>query len=284
MNQANTDPTLNVDVALNVKHSGYSTAGFAERYDSYRPRPPDVLLDVLTQLARMRRPDCVIDLGSGTGLSTCVWATRACQVVGIEPNDEMRSKAESRRALMPVGANVHFVKGFSHQTNLADDINADIITCAQSLHWMEPTGTFAEVNRVLRPGGVFAAYNYDLPTMDWEVELALANCTARADALWSNRDTDKRHKRWSKDEHIRHMRESGYFRFIKELDLHSNEPGTAERLMGLIMSLGTMSRLLDQGLTEADLGLDELRRVAECTWGSESSSWYFSYHVLIGVK
>ena len=40
---------------------------------------------------------------------------------------------------------------------------ADIVTCAQSLHDMEPEGALAEIARVLRPGGVFAAYDYDWP-------------------------------------------------------------------------------------------------------------------------
>jgi SAM-dependent methyltransferase len=39
-----------------------------------------------------------------------------------------------------------------------------LVTCSQSLHWMEPEPTFAEVARILRRGGVFAAYDYDWPT------------------------------------------------------------------------------------------------------------------------
>ncbi len=45
---------------------------------------------------------------------------------------------------------------------------AGIVTCAQSFHWMEPESTFIEVARILRPGGVFAAYDYDRPpTVHW---------------------------------------------------------------------------------------------------------------------
>jgi len=44
--------------------------GFADVYDSYRPRPPEVVPDILTQLAQAPQPALVIDLGSGTGLST----------------------------------------------------------------------------------------------------------------------------------------------------------------------------------------------------------------------
>src|SRR2546421_671540 len=74
-----------------------------------------------------------------------------------------------------LAANVSYQYGFSHNTDLLDRC-ADIVTCSQSLHWMEPESTFAEVNRILRSGGIFAAYQFDkIPTMNWEVEMAY-NC------------------------------------------------------------------------------------------------------------
>ena len=41
--------------------------GFAEEYNTYRPNPPAVLRNVLTEIAMVRRPKLVVDLGSGTG-------------------------------------------------------------------------------------------------------------------------------------------------------------------------------------------------------------------------
>ena len=57
---------------------------------------------------------------------------------------------------------VEYREAFAQETGL-DDGCADIVTCSQSLHWMEPEPTFAEAARILRPGGVFAAYDYDWP-------------------------------------------------------------------------------------------------------------------------
>ena len=70
--------------------------GFAERYDAFRPRPPAIICAVLTQLAQVPRPALVVDLGSGTGLSTLLWAGHAGAVIGIEPSDDMRRYAEAR--------------------------------------------------------------------------------------------------------------------------------------------------------------------------------------------
>src|SRR5512135_3378396 len=147
-------------------------SGLAAQYDANRPRPPQVLLDILTQLTGIAQPGLVVDLGSGTGLSTVVWAERAAQVIGVEPNADMRTQAEARTATLPNARNVHYVAAIGSQTGLPDGC-ADIVTCSQSLHWMEPEPTFAEVARILRGGGLFAAYDCDWPpTMNWQAEAA----------------------------------------------------------------------------------------------------------------
>src|SRR6478672_3593224 len=121
--------------------------GFADVYDAYRPRPPLAVLDILTQLAQTPQPALVVDLGSGTALSTTIWAGRAAAVVGVEPSADMRRQAEARTAV----ANVRYQEGYANATGLPDAC-ADIVTCSQSLHWMEPDSTFAEIARILRPG------------------------------------------------------------------------------------------------------------------------------------
>src|SRR5437764_8335768 len=68
--------------------------GVADAYDAYRPHTPAVLLDLLPQLAGIQRPQLVVDLGSGTGLSTFDWVGRADAVIGVEPNADMRRRAE----------------------------------------------------------------------------------------------------------------------------------------------------------------------------------------------
>ncbi len=73
-------------------------SGFADLYDAYRPRPPEVLTDILRDLAGIQRPRLVVDLGSGTGLSTRIWAGKAERVIGVEPNPDMRRQAAAATA------------------------------------------------------------------------------------------------------------------------------------------------------------------------------------------
>ncbi|HEY7850749.1 MAG TPA: class I SAM-dependent methyltransferase, partial [Ktedonobacterales bacterium] len=134
-------------------------SGVSASYDAHRLAAPAVLPALLTQLAEAPRPALVVDLGSGTGLSTLIWADVAQQVIGIEPNDEMRAQAERRAAhARPDATHVRFSAVTAERTGLPDGC-ADIVTVAQAFHWMEPTATLAEVARILRRGGVFAAYD-----------------------------------------------------------------------------------------------------------------------------
>lgn len=259
-------------------------SGFADRYDAYRPQPPAVLLDVLTQLAQVERPRLVVDLGSGTGLSTCIWAERAEQVIGVEPNADMRRQAEARTAAQPDMQNVKYIDAISSQTGLPN-ASADIVTCSQSLHWMDPEPTFAEVARILRPGGVFAAYDADWPpTMNWQAERAYADFVERAEALGEQRDWYRGVYKWKKEEHLARMQMSGRFQYVREIVIHRTEPGDAERLVGLALSQGSVAKLLQHGMSEQEIGVDEFRTAARRALSDRPITWYFSYRVRLGIK
>jgi len=189
-------------------------SGFADHYDVHRPQPPAEVMDILTQFAQIGRPRLVVDLRCGTGLSTRLWAGRVEQVLGIEPNADMRRKAEERTAALPNAGNVRYQEGYSVQTGLPDEC-ADIVTCSQCLHWMKPKPTFAEVARILRPGGVFAAYDHDLPpTVNWQAEVACKAFMEQSMATLKSLGLLNVGKRWPKDEHLKRMQKGRRFRFV----------------------------------------------------------------------
>jgi len=268
-----------LDLSANVERF----TGYAGCYDAYRPAPPAVLAEILAQLAQVARPGLVVDLGSGTGLSASYWAERAEAVVGIEPSLDMRRQAEARTT----AGNVRYQEGFSTATGLPDGC-ADIVTCSQSLHWMEPEPTFAEVARILRPGGVFAAYDCDWPpTVNWEAEAAdqeIQETVRRAEAIGAERGWYAGVQRWEKKGHLERMRGSNRFHFVKEILVHSIETGNAERLVGLCRSQGSVATLLKHGMTEAEVGLDALRRAAERALGDDTVPWYWSYRVRVALR
>lgn len=285
-------------------------AGFADFYDAVRPRPPDDLGALLSTYCGVAAPD-VVDLGSGSGLSSR-WASGwAGSVVGVEPGVEMRAVAE-RSATGPV----RFVGGFAHATGLSPD-SADVVTAVQALHWMEPVATLAEVARLLRPGGVFAAVDCDWPptvgAADLErawsegrrrlavLEARLAGGASGADLrspVGADRsdvetvtDSDPQHGRplargvtsWSKSTHLHRMIASGHFSWCHELALHRTEPGDADRFVGLYRSQGDYQTLRDEGLDEEQLGVTALGDAARSALGRGPVPFLFTYRVRVGV-
>ena len=267
------------DPLANARLTGYWRPGFAARYDACRPRPPAALVDVLLQLARTEYPALVVDLGSGTGLSTALWARRARQVIGIEPLDEMRQVAETNHG----APNIRFRAGVAQTTGVPAGA-ADIVTCAQSFHQMEPEGTLAEIERILRPGGLFAAYDYDWPpVVDRDAEDAFFAFMDRVREVRSQHALTLEQQRWKKDDHVVRMERRG-FRYTRELLFHHTEPCDAERWVGFALSIHHVPPVLELGLSESELGLDDFRRAAGRVFGAHGLPWHVSYRVRVAIK
>ncbi|WIA96160.1 class I SAM-dependent methyltransferase [Curtobacterium sp. MCBA15_004] len=91
--------------------------------------------------------DTVVDVGAGTGKFTRTLLGRADHVVAVEPDPAMRAR------LVAELPGVRALDGTGEAIPL-DDGEADVVTFAQSWHWVDPDPGAAEVARVLRPGGV----------------------------------------------------------------------------------------------------------------------------------
>jgi len=254
--------------------------GFAGDYDRYRYRPPAILADLLCRYAGVVRPALVADLGCGTGISTRYWADRADRVVGVDPAPDMLDRA---RAVSTAG-NVELRAGHGHDTGL-DDGAADIVACSQSFHWMEPASTLAEVGRVLRPGGVFAAYDYKSASATGLAELdeAVVATSRRIYRLDLEHNLKKDARFHPKAGHEQALRESGVFRMTRELLLHSEERTTAERLIGGFTTLGALQILRGKGISDEDLGVADLVETARRLLGDGEIPIVVSYVVHLGV-
>jgi SAM-dependent methyltransferase len=263
-----------------IRQSGYLRDGFADFYDAHRPRPPAILLDALTRYAGGARLRTVVDLGSGTGLSTRAWAERADEVVGIEANPAMLGVAAARS----VEANVRYVEGFADATGLPDE-SADLVTCSQSFHWMERDSVLTEAARVLRPGGVFAAYDYDMPPLVHpEIDAA----------FWQHQGLRRRFRdlhsvqagwtRTPKHTHLDAIRDSGRFTYAREAVFHDSAEVDADAIVGLARSLGLVPELIALGVTEEELGLTALEETIHRVLGDLRVRWVLGYRVRLGVK
>jgi SAM-dependent methyltransferase len=263
-----------------VARSGYEWDGFAAVYDEFRPSPPDALVDLLARYAGRGRPRLVVDLGCGTGLSTRAWAPHADAVTGVELNSAMADHARAATQ----AANVRFVDADASHTGLPA-AGADIVTCAQSFHWMEPELVLAEAARLLRPGGVFAAYDYDVPpAVHPEVDDAFAAHAEARSAARARLGLPAGAVTWPKREHVDRIRASGHFRFAREVVCHGAGEVDARRLIGMAESIGGPRVIFGDQAPEVGETFERLREVAERVLGDRTWPMHVGYRVRIGVR
>jgi SAM-dependent methyltransferase len=261
--------------------------GFAAEYDTARPAPPADLVEVLRQWARAAQPD-VVDLGAGTGLSTMIWAGRARAVTAVEPSPDMRAVVAAKAEAAPAApdgdrreSRFRVVAGTAENTGLPAE-SADIITASQAMHWFDAARALPEIARVLRPGGVFAAFDYDFPPcVDWAADAAYTEFDQRMTELETARGLRPRHA--DKGGHLGVMRASGQFRYQAEIALHGRDRGDADRFVRLALSQGGAVGLLRAGASEREIGLSRLREVAARRLATPAT-WWWTYRVRLGVK
>lgn len=124
----------------------------AALYQQFRPAYPEAYFDYLLSKTQLMPEDAVADIGSGTGIFSRQLLERGLSVYAVEPNSNMRSKAEQQ-----LGANPRFfsVPGSAEHTLLADSSVA-LVTAAQAFHWFDQKKFGAECRRILKPGGKVA--------------------------------------------------------------------------------------------------------------------------------
>ena len=108
-----------------------------------------------TAVAELREGETVLDLGSGGGIDVLLSARRVGptgHAIGVDMTDEMLSLAR-RNAAEAGASNVEFRKGTIEALPL-DDASVDVVisNCVINLA-SDKNAVFAEIARVLRPGG-----------------------------------------------------------------------------------------------------------------------------------
>jgi SAM-dependent methyltransferase len=134
----------------------------AADYADGRPNYPAELFDRLVELSgRPLAGAWIADVGAGTGISSRQLAERGARVVAVEPSAQMLGQ------LLASSPGVTGLRGDGNALPFADG-TLDFVTYAQSWHWTDPSKSVPEFQRVLRPGGAFAAWwNFTDRDSDW---------------------------------------------------------------------------------------------------------------------
>ena len=125
-------------------------AQVAAHYASHRPTYPSALFSWLAEQAPARR--LAWDCATGTGQAALGLADHFEQVWAT---DASRSQIEAAAPCL----NVQYHTAPSDCSGLPDQ-SVDLVTVAQALHWFDLDRFYAEVRRVLKPGGLLAVWTY----------------------------------------------------------------------------------------------------------------------------
>lgn len=124
----------------------------AGRYADFRPHYPAALFDYLATL--VPRDALVWDCAAGNGQATRGLAERFARVIATDASAEQIASA-------PALPKAEFRVALAEESGLADG-SVGLVTVAQALHWFDLPRFYAEVKRVLRPGGVLAVFAYGI--------------------------------------------------------------------------------------------------------------------------
>jgi SAM-dependent methyltransferase len=120
-----------------------------ENYLKYRPRYPPQIIPLLEKECGLTRDSLIADIGSGTGFLAELFLQKGNQVVGVEPNAEMRAAGER---LLVQYRNFTSIEATAENTTLAES-SVDFITAGQAFHWFDREKARSEFARILKPNG-----------------------------------------------------------------------------------------------------------------------------------
>ena len=157
----------------------------AEAYERSRPSyPPEAVAWLCRHLA-MGPGTTVADLAAGTGKLTRLLVPTGARLVAIEPLEGMH------RVLRRVVPGVPVVAGTAESLPLRAS-SLDAVCVAQAFHWFDAEAAFAELARVLRPGGRAGfVWNARDRSVDW------------VDRAWAIMDRVERRAPWRDHENWR---------------------------------------------------------------------------------
>jgi SAM-dependent methyltransferase len=122
----------------------------AEQYATCRPGYPPELFSYLAELSIGH--DLAWDCAAGSGQATIPLTATFQQVLATDISESMLARA-------PRHPKVVFRVGREEDSGLGSS-TVDLVTVAQALHWLDLDVFYAEVDRVLRPGGSLAVWSY----------------------------------------------------------------------------------------------------------------------------
>ena len=135
-------------------------SSIAAAYAAHRPSYPPALIERLARVAPVRR--LAWDAGCGSGQLSVLLAGRFERVWATDASQEQIARATAH-------PKVAYRCAPAESSGLPDAV-VDLATAAQAAHWFDLPSYYAEVRRVVRPGGILALISYGVMSVDADLD------------------------------------------------------------------------------------------------------------------
>ncbi|CAL1546808.1 unnamed protein product [Lymnaea stagnalis] len=127
-------------------------------YAKFRPSYTDDIFKRFIDFYQEEHCDfqLAVDVGCGSGQSTLPLAKHFKQVIGVDVSEQQLANAP--RDVQ----NITFHISPAEELSFIRSSSVDLVTIAQALHWLDLKKFYAEVDRILKPGGSLIAYGYGI--------------------------------------------------------------------------------------------------------------------------
>ena len=137
------------DPVINWKKDARSFDTVAKLYDANRPSYPELLIEYILSTTNIPQNGSILEIGSGTGKATALFAQRGYSILCIEPGKHLVRIARRKFKAFP---EVKFqVTTFDDWQNKGDLF--DLVISAQAFHWVAPEIRYQKTADALKPNG-----------------------------------------------------------------------------------------------------------------------------------
>lgn len=150
----------------------------AGQYAQYRPKYPDEIYAYLASIAPGH--SLAWDCGTGNGQAAIGLAKYFDKVHATDASAEQISRAYLHEKVQ------YHVEPAEHVS--LNDSSVDLVTVAVAIHWFNFDEFYSEVKRVLKPGGILAAWTYNLAEISPEIDQLINEYSSEIlDGYWPER-------------------------------------------------------------------------------------------------